>query len=184
MKEPQLGVYPANISRNVKLRDGTRVLLRPIKPEDADLWVQLYESLSSMSKYYRFFTSHQKPSEKLIKMYTQIDYVTNFALVAITKQDGKERMIGVARYVLDPPKIPPENAELAVVVSDEWQSKGLGTHLLIYLLEIMVKRKIKKVHGDVFLENQAMLKLMTESGFKLTKQDSQGIRHFEFTLQS
>jgi acetyltransferase len=80
---------------------------------------------------------------------------------------------------LDPP---PDSAELAVVVADDWQNKGLGTQMLLNMLQIMIKRKIKKLHGDVFLENQKMVKLMYESGFKLAKEDSRGIRHFELPL--
>ncbi|MHA1649278.1 MAG: GNAT family N-acetyltransferase [Candidatus Helarchaeota archaeon] len=180
MKKPQPWVYPEEFQKEVKLRDGTQVLLRPIKPEDADLWVELYNSLSALSKYYRFFTAHKEPTQKMINQYTKIDYVNNFAIVAIITENGRDKMIGVARYVLDPP---PDSAELAVVVSDEWQGKGLGTQLLLFILEIMIKRKIKKVHGDVFLENRKMLRLMSESGFKLKKEDSFGVRHFEFQLQ-
>ena len=181
MKKSQLGVYPAEFQRKVKLRDGTQVLLRPIKPRDAKMWVDLYNSLSQMTKYYRFFTSHQQPTEKMIKMYTDIDYVNNFAIVAILTVNNKEKMIGVARYVLDPP---PDSAELSVVVADAFQAKGLGTKMLWYILEIILKRKIKKIHGEVFLENRAMLQIMQESGFKLSKTDNLGVRHFEIELQS
>ncbi len=180
MKQPEPYVYPEKFQRKIKLRDGARVFLRPIKPEDVDLWVELYSSLSSMSKYYRFFSSHREPSKKMINQYVKIDYVNNFALVAIMPEDGKDKMVGVARYVLDPP---PDSAELAVVVRDDLQGKGLGTQMLLFILEIMVKRKIKKVHGDVFLENRKMLQLMHESGFKLQKEDSFGVRHFDFKLQ-
>ncbi|MHA1130142.1 MAG: GNAT family N-acetyltransferase [Candidatus Helarchaeota archaeon] len=181
MKPPQPYVYPEKFQRTVKLRDekGTRVLLRPIKPEDASMWVELYNSLSSISKYYRFFSTHREPTQKMINEYTNVDYINNFALVAIMKENEEDKMVGVARYVLDPP---PDSAELAIVVRDDVQGKGLGTQLLLFILEIMVKRKIKKVHGDVFLENRKMLQLMHESGFRLRKENSFGVRHFEFNL--
>ena len=179
MKKSKLWEYPKEFEKNYKLRDGTKFLLRPVKPSDADIWVELYKSLSSNSKYMRFFTDHLTPSQKMIDKYTKIDYVNNFALVAIVKENGRDKMLGVARYVLDPP---PDSAELAVVVADAWQGKGLGTKMLLYIIEIMIKRKIKKVHGDVFLENRAMLQLMNEGGFKLAKEDSRGVRHFEFSL--
>ncbi|NVM55806.1 MAG: GNAT family N-acetyltransferase [Candidatus Helarchaeota archaeon] len=180
MKKQQLGVYPQQFEKKIKLRDGTKVLLRPIKPMDADNWVELYNSLSSMSKYYRFFTSHREPTPKMIKQYTEIDYVNNFAIVAIIKEDGREMMVGVARYVLDPP---PDSAELAIAIADAWQGKGLGTKMLLHILNIMIRHKIKKIHGDVFLENRRMLQLMYKGGFELKKEDSHGIRHFEFSLQ-
>jgi len=180
MKAPQPGVYPEGLEKKVKLPDKAEVLLRPIKHSDVELWVELYNSLSSMTKYYRFFTSHREPNQKMINQYVKIDYINNFAIVAIIKGNGKEKMIGVARYILDPP---PDSAELAVVVADEWQGRGLGTQLLLSILNIMIRRKVKKLHGDIFLENRKMLKLMHDSGFKLTdKEDSYGVRHFELPL--
>ncbi|MHA1269369.1 MAG: GNAT family N-acetyltransferase [Candidatus Helarchaeota archaeon] len=179
MKLPTPGVYPKEFEKYVKLKDGTHVFIRPIKPSDRDLWVEFYLSLSKLSKYYRFFSSRPTPNEKMIKKYTQIDYANNMALVAIIEQDGKEKMIGVVRYVIVPDT---ESAELAVVVGDEWQGKGLGTKLLMAMLDIIIKRRIKKIVGDVFLENDKMMRLMKESGFKLISINEAGIRHFEIDL--
>jgi acetyltransferase len=81
---------------------------------------------------------------------------------------------------LDPP---PDEAELAVVVADDWQARGLGTKMLIHILDVMIKRKIKRVHGDVFLENRKMLQLMHQSGFAQIKDDAFGVRHFKLKLQ-
>ena len=181
MSKPEVGAYPKKFEKWVKVRDGTRVFLRPIKSSDGEIWVELYNSLSSISKYYRFFSSNRVPSSKMIKKYTDIDYVKNFAIVAIIEEDEKEKMVGVARYVLDPP---PDEAELAIVVADDWQNRGLGTKMLIHMLYIMIKRKIKKVHGDIFLENRSMLRLMGESGFdQIKKDDAFGVRHFKLKLQ-
>lgn len=181
MKEDlQKGIFPKQYEKVEKMRDGTKVLLRPMKHTDDKLWVELYNSLSAMSKYYRFFTSHRQPTPEMINQYVHIDYVNNFAIVAILTEQGKERMLGVARYVLDPP---PDSAELAVAIADDWQGKGLGTKMLMHLLQIMIRRKIKRVHGDIFLENRKMMQLMHESGFKLIdKDDSFGVRHFVLEL--
>ena len=176
----QKGIFPKQYEKTEKVRDGTKVLLRPIKHTDEQLWVDFYNSLSALSKYYRFFTSHRQPTPEMIEQYVHIDYVKNFAIVAITDERGKERMVGVARYILDPP---PDSAELAVVVADDWQGKGLGTKMLMHLVQIMIKRKVKRVHGDIFLENRKMMQLMHESGFKLIgKEDSFGVRHFVLEL--
>ena len=67
--------YPEKYEKYVKLRDGTRVLLRPIKTSDADIWVELYNSLSTNTKYLRFFTNMPKPNQKMIDKYTKIDYI-------------------------------------------------------------------------------------------------------------
>ena len=179
MKKPKYYEYPKKFEKFIKIRDGTRVFLRPIKPSDAKMWVELYNSLSSNTKYLRFFTQRPKPDQIMIDKYTKIDYVNNFALVAILTENGREKIIGVVRYGLDPP---PDSAELAIVVADKWQGKGLGTKMLFYMLEIMIKRKIKKVHGDVFLQNEKMMNLMRDSGFNFIKENSHGIRSFEFNL--
>jgi acetyltransferase len=181
MKELEPGV-PPDFEKKVKLRDGTRVLIRPIKPEDKDLWVDFYLGLSKLSKYYRFFSSRPKPSNKMIKEYTEIDYVNNFALVAIIKEEGEKKMIGVARYVLIP-KSEQKKAEVAVVIADKWQAKGLGTKMLMNLLDILIKRKIKKICGDIFLENDKMMQLVGQSGFQLTSENEAGVKHFEIPLQ-
>lgn len=179
MKKQKPYEYPKEFEKNIKLKDGTKIFFRPIKPSDADMWVELYLSLSSNTKYLRFFSSLPEPDQNMIDRYTKIDYINKFAIVAIINENGQEKMIGVVRYGLDPP---PDNAELAVVVADDWQGKGLGTKLLDFMLSIMVKQKIKKVHGDVFLQNEKMMRIMHDSGFNLIKEDSQGIRHFEFNL--
>ena len=180
-KDMQLNVYQKQYEKYIKVRDGAEVFLRPMKHSDEELWLELYNSLSSMSKYYRFFTTRPSPpTPEMIDKYVHIDYVNNFALVALVTEDDRERMVGVARYVLDPP---PDSAEIAVTVADDWQLRGLGTKMLMHLLQIMIKRKVKWVHGDIFLENRKMMQLMRESGFKLTKkEDSSGIRHFELQL--
>jgi len=177
----QSNIYPKQYEKYIKIKDGTKVFLRPIKHDDEELWGELYNSLSSLTKYYRFFTDHPSPpTPELLEKYVYIDYVHDFALVALATENERERMVGVARYVLDPP---PDSAEIAVAVADDWQLRGLGTKMLMQLLQIMIKRKIKSVHGDIFLENRKMMQLMHESGFKLTKkEDSFGIRHFELQL--
>lgn len=180
MKEPEPGV-PPDFEKTVKLKDGTRVLIRPIMPEDKDLWINFYLGLSKLSKYYRFFSSRPKPSKKMIKEYTEIDYMKNFALIGIIKEDGEEKMIGVARYVLVP-RSDVKKAEVAVVVADEWQAKGLGTKLLVNLLGFIVKRNIKKICGDIFLENDKMMQLVRQSGFKLISENEAGVKHFEINL--
>jgi len=180
MNHLKLYEYPKKIQRIIKLRDDSKVLLRPIKPSDTQIWLEFYKSLSVDTKYLRFFVYPPEPDQRMIDRFTKIDYVNNFAIVAIITKNGKEKIIGVVRYFLKP--LDSDSADLAIVVADEWQNKGLGTKMLFYLLWIMKKRKIKKVQGDTFLRNKKILQLMRESGFKIFKKDSYGERHFEFYL--
>ena len=180
MKPLVPGKYPEKFEKYVRIKDGTRIFIRPIKPEDSDLWVQFYLSLSRMAKYYRFFSSRSEPDKKMIKKYTQIDYINDMALIAIVSENEKQRMIGVARYVIVKKT---GGAEIAVVISDDWQGKGLGTKLLINLLDIIIKRNIPKLCGDVFLENDKMMKIIKDSGFKLISKNDMNVKHFEIKLK-
>jgi len=181
MKKRELkpNIYPKQYEKHVKLNDGIKIFLRPIKPTDEDLWTDWYYSLSNISKKFRFLDTHRQLTPQLIKESVHIDYVNHFALVAIAKENGEELMVGVTRYRLDPP---PDSAVIVGAVLDDWQGKGLGTKMLLYLLQIMIKRKIKQVHGDISLENRLMLRLLDQSGFQITEKDANGIRHFEFQL--
>ncbi len=181
MKKPVPYEYPEKFEKRFKLKDGTRIFFRPIKPSDAEIWVEFYHSLSEDSKYMRFFSNlPATPPQKMIDQYTNVDYINRLAMVAIIEVNGKEKMIGVVRYALDPPDS--DSAELAVVVADEWQGRGRGSHMLLDMLLVMRKRGVKKVKGDVFLQNRSMMRLMKESGFKFKKEDEYGVRHFEFEL--
>jgi len=181
MKEKKLqpNVYPTQYEKHVKIKDGTRVLLRPLKWTDEDLWINFFYSLSSVSKQFRFLDRHRQLTPEIIKDAVQIDYVNHFALVAIVKENEQDLMIGVVRYRLDPP---PDSASIVGAVLDDWQGMGLGTKMLVHLLHIMIEQKIRKVHGDISLENRLMLRLLDQSGFKVIEKDSAGVRHFEFQL--
>ncbi len=168
--------YPGeNVSRMVT-ESGMHILIRPVKPEDAPLFSNLFEVLSPTSIYYRFFGVLRELQPAMLSRFTQIDYDREIALVAIDEDSKFERMLGVARIIGDPDGI---EGEIAVLVGDAWQGKGIGAGLMRKCLLIAEKRGFKYIHGIVLKENKNMLALAKKLGFTLNRGEDFG----EFEIQ-
>lgn len=155
--------YPEQYESREVTKDGVEVYLRPIKPEDAPLLLDLFDSMSKKSRYYRFFSPMKTLSRGMLVRLTQVDYDRHIALVALHKEDGKEKMVGVARVISGADR---NRAEFSVAVGDPWQGKGIGRKLLERSLEVAKDYGIKKVYGEVLAENREMLRLGRELGFE------------------
>lgn len=146
--------------------DGNRIRIRPIRPEDANLMIEHFNSLSPRSIYQRFFFPMKQLSRaQLIKM-TQIDYDREVALIALMDTPQGERMTGVGRVISESNG---RTAEFAVVVADQWQGKGIGASLLKRCLKIAKQKGLETVWGLVIAENVQMLKLGKKLGFKVKR---------------
>ena len=159
-----------------KLLDGTAVLIRPIRPEDAARERAFIEGLSLESRYFRFLEAIRTPSPELIKKMTEIDHTRDAALVALISEGDTQRQIGVARYCLD---VDGGSCECAVVVSDEFQHKGLGTLLMRHLIEQARARGIKRMYSIEAADNRGMWGFATHLGFdrKLDPEDATRVVH-------
>ena len=150
-------------SRVIELREGTKVHLRPITPEDEPL---LHEAVSAMSErtvYFRFFSPIKRMSDALAHRLAVVDYNDRFALVATTQRPAsKERIVGVARY--DRAR-DTDMAEVAVAVIDEFQRRGLGSVLLAELARVARQHGIKTFQLIVLPENREMLALLRKMGW-------------------
>ena len=147
----------------IELREGTKVHLRPITPEDEPL---LHEAVSAMSErtvYFRFFSPIKRMSDALAHRLAVVDYNDRFALVATTQRPAsKERIVGVARY--DRAR-DTDMAEVAVAVIDEFQRRGLGSVLLAELARVARQHGIKTFQLIVLPENREMLALLRKMGW-------------------
>src|SRR5262245_58014558 len=123
--------YPKELEGNVELRDGTRVHIRPIRPEDEARLVRFYERLSRDTAYQRFFTVMHRLPPDWARYLAAVDYVCRLALVVVGAADPEAEVIAVARYE---PSDEPNTAEVAFVVEDRWQGRGLGSVLFDRLL--------------------------------------------------
>jgi acetyltransferase len=158
--------YPDQYEEHTQTSTGVDIFVRPIRPEDAPLLIELFESLSPQSVYRRFFTPMKRLPHSMLARFTQIDYDRHIALVALPESEPAEKMLGVARAIIGRNL---KEAEFSVVVSDPWQGKGIGATLLKRCITIAKERGIEKVMGTVLAENTQMLALGEKLGFKIKK---------------
>jgi acetyltransferase len=160
---PAIRPYPVQYIRPWKLRDGTPVTIRPIRPEDEPSMVGFHEGLSPRSVYFRYFTAaqlRQRVAHERLSRLCFVDYDREIALVV---ENGKE-ILGVGRLV----KLHATNeAEFALIVSDGWQKQGLGTRLLAMLVEIGRDEKLDAIRGTILAENREMQHVAEKLGFQV-----------------
>ena len=144
------------------LHDGTRVVIRPIRPEDRQIEQDFVHNLSDESRYFRFFNAIRDLSESALTRFTQVDYDRNMALIAVIIENGRETQIGVARYSINPDG---RSCEFAIAVADAWQRKGIGSKLLHNLMDAARRRGLETMEGSVLSGNAKMLALMEGLGF-------------------
>jgi acetyltransferase len=166
--------YPTHLVSNWQLADGTDVVIRPIRPEDAVLTQKFVHDLSEESRYARFMNSVQELSESMLIRFTQIDYSREMALLAVTEEQDKEIELGVARFAINPDG---ESCEFALVVADSMRGKGLGNKLMVALMDAARSNGLKSMEGEVLKGNTSMLKLMKRLGFSVeTNAEDDGIK--------
>ncbi len=162
--------YPTELVSSWQLADGTDITLRPIRPEDAEIEQDFVTNLSDNSKYFRFIQTFDALTPQMLARFTQIDYDTEMALIAVINDEKTDaRAIGVARYVSNPDR---ESCEFALTVADEWQNKGVGRELMQHLMSIAKDRGIEVMMGEVLRNNSKMLKMCQKLGFRLSHDDS------------
>ncbi|MDJ0630757.1 MAG: bifunctional acetate--CoA ligase family protein/GNAT family N-acetyltransferase [Rhodobacter sp.] len=153
--------YPRHLVSQRHLSDGTPLVIRPIRPEDAESEAAFVRELSPEAKRFRFMGTLNELSPEMLVRFTQIDYRREMALVAVIERDVPEQ-IGVARYVINPDDT---SCEFAIVVSDRVQNKGIGTRLMKALMDAARDHGLTRIEGTVLRNNAPMLDLMDELGF-------------------
>jgi acetyltransferase len=155
--------YPEHLVSHLRLRDGTGIVIRPIRPEDAQIEQDFVRGLSDEARYYRFMDMLRELSPTMLSHLTRIDYHDHMALIAATHQDGREVEIGVARFVVNPDGT---SCEFAVVVGDEWQGRGVAGLLMAQLIAAARERGLKTMVGEVLSSNHKMLRFVHGLGFE------------------
>jgi acetyltransferase len=155
--------YPAWQEQLYTTRESEQVLIRPVKPEDADAMLKFFEHLSTQTIYLRFFTPLKQLSKRMLIQLTQIDYDREVALVAWFPAHNGEKIIGTARIIFTANGT---EGEFAIMLADSWQGKGIGAALLKSCLAFSKRYGLKRVFGLVLRENRQMLRLADKLGFK------------------
>lgn len=150
--------YPKELEREVALKNGTRVRIRPIRPDDEPRLVALYDRLSRYTRYQRFFAVRRCLPPDWFHFFANVDYRRRMALVAERDAGTEPELLGVGRYE---PTDEEGTAEIALVVQDDWQGKGLGPLLLSDLLRAAEARDIRRFRAYVLADNHRMLNLLS-----------------------
>ena len=156
--------YPTHLVTNWQLADGTDLVIRPIRPEDAGIEQAFVRNLSEEARYFRFMNSVQELSEAMLVRFTQIDYSREMALVAVAEESGQEVELGVTRFAINPDG---ESCDFALVIADRMRGKGLGNKLMTALMDAARSKGLKVMEGEVLKSNTSMLKLMQRLNFSI-----------------
>jgi acetyltransferase len=157
--------YPEEYVRVATLPDDALVTLRPIKPEDEPLWMDLLARCSRESIYARFRHAFHWQSHDVAVRYCFIDYDREIAIVAETVEGGRRQLLGVVRLVADPAR---QSLEYAILVADAWQNRGLGGIMTDYSLEIAAEWGVKRVFAQTHTDNPRMISVLRQRGFEIT----------------
>ncbi|MFD8302001.1 GNAT family N-acetyltransferase [Streptomyces sp. NPDC059690] len=176
--------YPAHWEADVVLRDGGTARIRPITVDDADRLVSFYEQVSDESKYYRFFAPYPRLSAKDVHRFTHHDFVDRVGLAATV---GGE-FIATVRYDRigadgTPASAPADEAEVAFLVQDAHQGRGVASALLEHIAAVARERGIRRFAAEVLPANTKMIKVFTDAGYTQKRSFEDGVVRLEFDLE-
>ena len=184
LPQPSIRPYPVQYVSSWRMKDGTQVLLRPIRPEDEPAMAKFHETLSDQSVYLRFFHMEKFSSrvahERLMRK-CFIDYDREIALVAerTSHENGSHEIIAVGRLTRSRGT---RDAEVAVLVTDQYQHRRLGKQLLARLIQVARDEKLERVVATILLENVAMRAMASRQGFQIQEDSDVGVVRAVLTL--
>jgi acetyltransferase len=167
-----IAAYPKKYVAVRELKNGARVLLRPIKPEDEVRFNEFLMSLSEETMRFRFFQILKEWSHDVLTRYCNLDYDREIAIVAKLQQDNK-RIIGAGRVIAEPDG---KSGEFAVLVGDDWQGMGLGSRLMDYIVAVAKDMRLERIFGYVMANNYKMLRMCAKKGFGLEPLDEETVK--------
>ncbi|MFI9201743.1 GNAT family N-acetyltransferase [Streptomyces sp. NPDC053048] len=184
MHTPPPHAYPAHWEADVVLRDGGTARIRPITPDDAQRLVSFYEQVSDESKYYRFFAPYPRLSDRDVHRFTHHDYVDRVGLAATV---GGEFIATVRYDRIDshgmPSSAPADEAEVAFLVQDAHQGRGVASALLEHIAAVARERSIRRFAAEVLPANTKMIKVFTDAGYTQKRSFEDGVVRLEFDLE-
>jgi acyl-CoA hydrolase/GNAT superfamily N-acetyltransferase len=179
--EGKLVVGPPELRTTRLLDDGTQVTFRPIHPADEPLLVDLIYALSQETMYYRFMSRSKRVPRSEIQDFVFIDHRSELAIVCTVPEAHGEDIIAVGRYYLDEKT---NMAEVAFVVRDDWQNRGLGTQLLRYLTHVAMRNGIRGFTAEVLRENRPMQRVFHKTDYTVTSEPHDDVISFVIEFQT
>jgi acyl-CoA synthetase (NDP forming)/ribosomal protein S18 acetylase RimI-like enzyme len=167
--------YPRSWEADVVLSDGGTVHLRPVVPDDADGLVALHSRLSERSRYFRYFGAYPRIPQRDLERFSTVDHHDRVAFVALLGDD----IVAVGRYErLDGGP----SAEVAFVVDDAHQGRGLGSILLEHLAAAASECGLRRFVAEVLAENSHMVRVFRDAGYQVSREIEEGVLHLEFDI--
>ena len=174
MGDRDILIEPRNYSVDANLRDGSLIRIRAIGADDRERLHEHFRGLSRQSIYFRFMGFKRDLSAQDLQRFTELDFNDHVGLAATLTENGRERFIGVGRYIRGKD---PRRAEVAFAVLDDYQGRGIGTLLLEHLGLIARAGGITELEADVLADNRNMLEVFADSGFKVRRRLDSGVVH-------
>ena len=171
--------YPSDYASAIALKDGREIIIRPIRPDDEPKVREMFYKFSEQTVYLRYHGQLKSMPHNKLQVFCNVDYDTEMALVGVVGDEERAEVVGVGRYMTDPGK---STAEMAFVVGDDWQRKGLGTYLFRRLIEIGRHEGIRRFTADVLAENSGMLKIFHRSGMSVETVTDEGVVHVVMSM--
>jgi acetyltransferase len=173
------GTYPSSYETEVLLKDGSKIMLRPIKREDSDRWLAFVSRLSPHTKYLRFHCRTKEMGLEDAIRFCIVDYKDTFAFVAEVLREHRCDIVATGRYYRLPKG---HSAEVALVIEDRYQRKGIGTQLMAWLTNVARDNGITTFEADVLAENAEMMTVLRDYGFHITSELEAGVYHVAFPI--
>ena len=174
------GEYPEELETYRTTRAGLNILMRPVKLSDEHLLKDFFYSLSSDSLYRRFISTRPDMHHERLQPFVVIDYTREMVILAVREHEGQEQIMGMAQYTIDQTT---HTAEVAFVVRDDYQGKGVGAELLTYVTYLAKKSGLLGFTAAVLMENMQMLQLFERMGFNIEKRAEAGIYELKMSFR-
>ena len=174
--EGRIFIGPKELRTTMLLDDGTFISFRPIHPTDEAGTRDLFYSLSQETVYYRYMSHMKRIPRKQMQNFVYVDHRNEVAVVGTIPDASGEEIIVIGRYYLDPKT---NRAEVAFVVRDDWQKRGIGSFVLKHLVNIAKRNGIAGFTAEVMRDNKAMQAVVNHSGLKVRSNLREGVYHFE-----
>jgi acetyltransferase len=171
--------YPSQYETEVLLKDGSRILLRPIRQDDAERWLAFFQRQSEQTKYLRFQRDPGEMGPEDALRFCTVDYKNTFALVGEVQREQRKEIIAIGRYYRLPNK---RSAKVAFAIEDAYHGKGIGTRLIEWLANVARDNDIAVFEGDILAENERMMSVLRDYGFHIDSELKGGVYHVTITI--
>jgi acyl-CoA hydrolase/GNAT superfamily N-acetyltransferase len=176
----EAGVYPVDLETHRTTRSGLGLLMRPVRMSDEQLLKDFFYDLSSDCMYHRFISTRNSMPHEQLQKFVVIDYTREMVILAVIEQENRESIVGMAQYFIDEKS---HTAEVAFVVRDDQQSRGIGLELLEYITLLAKRNGLHGFTAAVLMDNRPMLKLFQKMGFIVEQRAEAGVYELKMTFR-